>query len=214
MDQRPAGRREQVLRLLREAHRPLEIVEIAERLGVHANTARFHLETLVAHGQVEHLSAERGAPGRPARRYRPVRGMDPKGPRHYRALAEALAESLATAPDARSRAIEAGRSWGRRQASETTVTADPSGSVAPLMRMLDELDFAPERPSTDPRSIDLRHCPFLELATERREVVCSLHLGLMRGALEAWGAPMTVERLDAFVEPDLCSARLTDVETR
>ena len=190
----------------------MEIAEIAERIDVHANTVRFHLETLVANGQVEHLTTDRGAPGRPARRYRPVPGMDPRGPRHYRALAEALIESLAATPDVRSRAIEAGRSWGRRQAPEIATTARPSDSVALLMRMLDELDFAPERPLTDPRSIGLRNCPFLELARDRREVVCSLHLGLMQGAMEAWGSPVTVDRLDAFVEPDLCAAHLTSAE--
>ena len=35
------------------------------------------------------------------------------------------------------------------------------------------------------------------------------HLGLMRGALETWEAPVTVDRLDAFVEPDLCLVQLT-----
>lgn len=30
----------------------------------------------------------------------------------------------------------------------------------------------------------------------------------MQGALEAWQAPVDVERLDAFVEPDLCVAHL------
>ncbi|MGB8209810.1 MAG: hypothetical protein WCF69_19820, partial [Mycobacterium sp.] len=29
---------------------------------------------------------------------------------------------------------------------------------------------------------------------------------LMRGALETWQAPLTADRLDAFVEPDLCLA--------
>jgi hypothetical protein len=33
-------------------------------------------------------------------------------------------------------------------------------------------------------------------------------LGLMRGALETWEAPVTVERLEAFSEPDLCLAHL------
>lgn len=192
----------------------MEITEIAEQLGVHANTVRFHLGTLVANGQVEHLSAERGVPGRPARLYRPVRGMDPKGPRHYLALAEALTESLADAPGPGRRAIEAGRAWGRRQAEGPGAgTVDSSDPITRLGHMLDELDFAPER-STDTggggRRIDLRHCPFLELALERREVVCSLHLGLMRGAMEAWDSRVTVDRLEAFVEPDLCSVHLTD----
>lgn len=204
-NQRPAQRRREVLRFLREAHRPMSVPEIAEQLGVHANTVRFHLETLIDNGQVEHLTAGRGTPGRPARLYRPVRGMDPRGPRHYRVLAETLAASLAAAPDPRSRAVEAGRSWGRGQAAATAETAGPgtapAGSVALLMRMLDELDFAPERPpGTDQRHIGLRHCPFLELALDRPEVVCPVHLGLMQGAMEAWGSSVTVDRLDPFVE--------------
>lgn len=212
-DQQPTGRRGEVLRLLRDTPRPMEITEIAERLGVHANTARFHLETLVSNGRVEHVTADRGTPGRPARLYRPVRGMDPMGPRHYQALAGALAESLAAVPDPRRRAIEAGRSWGRRQASVAAKATGPSEPVALLVRMLDELDFAPEQPvGTDRRRIGLRHCPFLELALGQREVVCPLHLGLMQGALEAWGSSVTVDRLDAFAEPDLCLAHLTSTE--
>lgn len=192
----------------------MEVTEIAERLGVHANTARFHLETLVDNGQVEHTTLGRGTPGRPARLYRPTPGMDPSGPRNYLGLAEALARSLATEPDPRDRAIEAGRSWGRLQASTTTDTTGRADPVALLIRVLEELDFAPERPSdTDRRSIGLRHCPFLELATTRPEVVCPLHLGLMQGALEAWDSPVTVDRLDAFAEPGLCSARLLATET-
>jgi len=57
----------------------------------------------------------------------------------------------------------------------------------------------------------LRHCPFLELAETSAQVVCPVHLGLMQGAMDAWGAPVDVDRLDAFVEPDLCLAHLTPV---
>jgi hypothetical protein len=31
----------------------------------------------------------------------------------------------------------------------------------------------------------------------------------MQGALKTWETPVAVERLDAFVEPDLCLAHLT-----
>ena len=75
--------------------------------------------------------------------------------------------------------------------------------------MFDELGFAPERRGADgEHQVGLRHCPFLEVAENRTAVVCPVHLGIMQGALEAWGAPVTVERLDAFVEPDLCVAHL------
>jgi predicted ArsR family transcriptional regulator len=57
--------------------------------------------------------------------------------------------------------------------------------------------------------VGLRHCPFLELAETRKAVICPIHLGLMQGALETWQAPVTVDRLDAFAEPDLCLAHLS-----
>jgi predicted ArsR family transcriptional regulator len=49
----------------------------------------------------------------------------------------------------------------------------------------------------------------LELAESPKAVLCPIHLGLMQGALETWAAPVTVDRLDAFVEPDLCLAQLS-----
>ena len=76
--------------------------------------------------------------------------------------------------------------------------------------MLDELGFAPERRGANgDHQIGLRHCPFLELAENRTTVVCPIHLGLMQGAMETWGAPVTVDRLEAFAEPDLCVAHLS-----
>ncbi|WP_157869537.1 helix-turn-helix domain-containing protein, partial [Streptomyces hirsutus] len=39
--------------MLRAAGGPLGVSEVAERVGVHANTARFHLDSLVTHGAVE-----------------------------------------------------------------------------------------------------------------------------------------------------------------
>ena len=220
--QQVAGRRGEVLQLLRDTNVPLDIAEIAGRLGIHANTARFHLETLVGRGQVERTTAERGALGRPPLLFQAVPGMDPMGPRRYQLLAEVLAASFAADldldPDPSRRAAEAGRVWGRLQASAVTDTtprgesADVAGSVVRLMGMLDELGFAPEQAADgDLPLIRLRHCPFLELAVSRPEVVCPVHLGLMEGAMESWGSPVTVHRLDAFVEPDLCLAHLTAV---
>ncbi|BCJ31607.1 helix-turn-helix transcriptional regulator [Actinocatenispora sera] len=207
----PAGRRLQVLQLLRDARTPLGIAEIAQRLGVHANTVRFHLETLVGNGQVERQTASHAGPGRPPQLFRAAPGMDPMGPRRYQVLAEVLVGDVAAHPDPAGHAAEAGRRWGRRQAlAEPARPAGAGESVERMTRMLDELGFAPEPvDGADPPAIGLRHCPFLELAESRADVVCPIHLGLMQGAMESWGAPVTVERLDAFVEPGLCVAHLT-----
>lgn len=218
-DARPVGRRAQVLRLLRESKEPMSIAQVADQLGIHVNTARFHLETLLDNGQVEHVASVSGAPGRPAKLFRVPRGMDPMGPRHYRVLAEVLATTLSAGTDsrqARAAMVDAGRSWGRAHAARLADTApeaapaDAADPVELLVEMLDDLDFAPERRAESGRTrIGLRNCPFLELAVERSDVVCPVHLGLMRGAMETWDASDTVERLDAFVEPDLCVAHLT-----
>jgi predicted ArsR family transcriptional regulator len=214
-----SGRRPQVLRILKGTPGPLSINDIADRLGVHPNTVRFHLDRLMESGQVERVETDRHTTGRPPLLFRPVRGMDPTGPRHYRLLAELLMQSLAGDPDRSARALELGRAWGRRQHSEPGVgaAAGAEGSdeaVARLMGLLDEIDFAPEkRQDKGLLQIGLRHCPFLELAEARPEIICPVHLGLMQGALEAWKAPVTVDRLDPFVEPDLCLAHLTSVGT-
>ncbi|HZO69317.1 MAG TPA: helix-turn-helix domain-containing protein [Kribbellaceae bacterium] len=208
----PVGRREVVLRTLRDAPGPLSIADIADRLGVHPNTVRFHLETLVGRGQVERIAADRRTPGRPPQLFRVARGMDPTGPRHYRLLAEVLADTIATGQDPSSRAVEAGRAWGRHQVSSSGDggASGTGDSVDRLITLLDGLGFAPERREDDDQAqIGLRHCPFLELAANRSEIVCPVHLGLMQGAMDAWHSTITVDRLDAFVEPDLCLAHLT-----
>lgn len=202
------GRRRAVLRILRASSTPLSIVAVADKLDVHPNTVRFHLDTLVAEGRVEHVQPTRRGPGRPPLMFRAVPQMDRDGMRQYRLLAEILAIGLAGEPDSGSRAVAAGRAWGERLGSPGP---DPGAeeSIAHLMGVLDDLGFEPElRASDGAQQLGLRHCPFLELAERQPGVICPVHLGLMRGALETWAAPVTVERLEAFVEPDLCLAHL------
>jgi predicted ArsR family transcriptional regulator len=204
------GRRPDVLRVLKAAHSPMSIAAIADTLDVHPNTVRFHLDTLVSTGRAEQVAPDRKGPGRPALMFRATQRMDPGGPRHYRLLAEILASGLAGGRDADVRALAAGRAWGLqlKEPPRTTVgPLDAEESVEHLVDLLDELGFAPERRGDE--QVGLRHCPFLEMAETQKAVVCPIHLGLMRGALETWEAPVTVDRLDAFVEPDLCLAHLT-----
>jgi predicted ArsR family transcriptional regulator len=188
----------------------MTIVAIADVLGVHPNTVRFHLDSLVGDEQVEQVEPGRKGPGRPASMFRAVRQMDRGGARHYRLLAEILTMALGAEKDSTAKALAAGRAWGRQMDSKSTAALDNSeNAIGQLVDVLDELGFAPERRHDDgEQQVGLRHCPFLELAESRTAVVCPVHLGLMQGALETWGAPVAVERLEAFVEPDLCVAHL------
>lgn len=216
-ERRPmTGRRAEVLSLLRAADAPLSIAQIAEELAVHPNTVRFHLDALLEKRQVQR--AEAGHPqrrGRPAQLFEAVRGMDPDGPRSYRLLAEALVSELAAAPDASARAVATGRAWGKRLGD--AVPATGGGQPVPrLIELLTELGFEPQhRPesrTSEPSAeatIELRNCPFLELTQDHADVICPVHLGLMQGAVAAWDAPVSVDALTPFAEPDRCVAHLT-----
>ncbi|GAA0821789.1 helix-turn-helix domain-containing protein [Streptosporangium amethystogenes subsp. fukuiense] len=203
------GRRGLILTMLRESTSPLGIGDIAARLDVHPNTVRFHLDALAETGQVERVHVAPTGPGRPPLVFRARPGMDLGGPRNYRLLAEILVGDLAADPDPAARATEAGRAWGGFLVDRPAALSREE-AVRELVRLLDDLGFAPEeRPAGDPRQIGLRHCPFVELVETQAAVICPLHLGLMRGAMAALGAQVTVDRLVPFAEPDLCLAHLT-----
>ncbi|EYR63299.1 ArsR family transcriptional regulator [Actinotalea ferrariae CF5-4] len=80
-------------------------------------------------------------------------------------------------------------------------------ALAPVLRMLARTGFAP-RLSPDGDEIHLRHCPFREVAEAQPDVVCSVHLGLIQGALERSGAPVAATRIVPFLQPDLCVTHL------
>lgn len=204
-----ASRRREVLRVLRASGDPMSIIGVADELGVHPNTVRFHLDGLLGDGQVERVEQGRTGPGRPALMFRAVRQMDRGGARRYQLLAEILLAAIGTEKDSSARALAAGRAWGQRLEPAPGDAASSETAVGHLVDLLGRLGFAPERRRLDgEQQIGLRHCPFLELAESRTSIVCPVHLGLMQGALHTWGAPVAVGRLEAFVEPDLCVAHL------
>lgn len=215
-----SSRRDEVLKMLRESPEPRTIVDLAEELGVHPNTVRFHLETLTAMGRVERIVGATGGLGRPPVKYLATAGMNPEGPTNYRFLATVLTSQFAyTSQDPADDARRLGHDWSqalvpptRPSAKSTQKPATPRGTaVRQVVSVLADLGFAPEPVGPRSAQIRLRHCPFLDLVPENSEVICSLHLGLMQGAFAALNGPVTVDRLDPFVEPDLCVARLAPV---
>ncbi len=195
--------RDRILAALTEHSQEMTVAELATQLRVHPNTVRFHLEALLRSHRVESVSSPPRGPGRPARRVRAVAGMNPDGPRHYRGLAEALTRALATAPDGPEQARQVGLAWGARVAVASPTNGSP---MTRLVEMLTELGFAPE--SDTATHLDLGHCPFLELASAAPDIICSLHLGLMQGALDVLSGHQHVTRLEPFVAPDRCRAHL------
>jgi predicted ArsR family transcriptional regulator len=62
--------------------------------------------------------------------------------------------------------------------------------------------------------IELHACPFRSVAERHPDVVCSLHLGLIRGALEGMTPQPTTTSLTPFLRPGVCLARIEPVAAR
>jgi predicted ArsR family transcriptional regulator len=211
----PLGRRRaEVLDLLRAAHVPLGVQDVADRVGLHVNSARFHLDALVEAGLAARTPRARSTPGRPSLVYQAVDGgAAAAGQRHFRLLAEMLTSLVAgMLPDPGRAATQAGREWGRylTEPPAPYQRLSATEAIGKLTATLDDIGFAPQAPDgeTPPSVLRLRQCPFREVAEGHQDVVCALHLGLMQGALTQMRAPVTADRLEPFAEPSLCLAHL------
>lgn len=202
--------RRRVLAALQAADGPLGVNAICAQVGLHANTARFHLDALVKQRLVERATEPREGPGRPRALYKSISEGTARGARRYGLLAQMLVEYVATHAERPVRAaLDAGEAWGRSAARADAPAASGPGAVRALTEILGDYGFAPEAVTAGGRQqIRLHHCPFREAAETNRDVVCALHLGLMRGVLGELNAPAQAETLDPFVEPNLCIARL------
>jgi predicted ArsR family transcriptional regulator len=195
------GPRRAILEALREEPRTTR--EVADAVELHVNTARFHLRVLERGGLVRRdVEVPRG-PGRPPIRWRAVAEEAERG---YATLSALLAGFVA-ASGAAQEMEELGRTWGRSRGLPGSQN-DPATQRVALM--LGDLGFAPEPALGCDRRLMLRDCPFREVAATHPEVVCAIHLGLMRGAIEADGGTARVIGLAPFVEPTLCVVDLED----
>lgn len=201
--------------------------ELGEVLGLHQTTVRFHLDQLVAGGIVEAHFVRAGRVGRPSKRYFvaqeevPVESSPQVGP--YQVLAGLLAGALDPAGE-RPTPEEAGRRWvrerlgavpavtgSRAEAAPAATTGEWLAAVGGVVDLLEEWGYFPDL-EVDGRQGDahlvLRDCPFLDLARVRPEVVCGVHRGLLRGALEMAGESGARVTLQPFTGPRTCQAHL------
>lgn len=201
-----------MLDLLRASPSPVGVQEVAEQVGLHPNTARFHLEGLVEAGLATRAPRLRGTPGRPSMAYRASADDTAAGVRRYRLLAEMLTGLVSAAmPEPAKAAEEAGREWGAYLAEQPPPyhRPDREEALAKLTAVLSEMGFAPQaRADGKELRVRLRQCPFQEVARRHQDIVCALHLGLMRGALARMRAPLTTQRLEPFAAPNICVAHL------
>jgi predicted ArsR family transcriptional regulator len=176
--------------------------DLAERLGIHANTVRLHLDRLREVGLVDVEAVHRGTVGRPQHLYflsagAPGLGFDPPAHALLAGLLAALAERVGA--DA-TEAAETGRVWGGEAGKRTRSRSCLSALEAELAK----LGFEPalEADSAMGR-IEFLHCPFRELAEAYPELVCNLHRGLCEGVVDAVGGG-TVEEFATLYDAEPC----------
>ena len=214
--------RARILDLLIDQPEPCTVSALAALTRQHPNTIREHLDGLVVDRLVVRASSPAQGRGRPAWLYSATpEAVSESGAREYAGLASALAAQIArTSQRPRADSIEAGRTWGRdlvrrsQVAEPTDEGRGPDATIAPsalsarrqVVTLLEELGFAPSADASF-GVIKLRRCPLLEAAHHYPEVVCGVHLGVVRGALTELGAD--ADRTDStalqpFSEPGAC----------
>lgn len=184
----------------------MDVVALAAAVGLHVTTARFHLDVLERAGLIRRTAQKAGRPGRPRHLYTVTAGAEP-GDGH-RQLAQALADVLITDPDAGPRWAErAGRRWAERQVPAEGGLSWEEGTRR-VGDLFERVGFAPRMvDDAAERHLELNACPFRELARAYPEIVCTVHLGLLRGSLDRLGvATAETAGLRPFVEPELCVA--------
>jgi predicted ArsR family transcriptional regulator len=196
-----------ILALLRErTSEPATVSSIAEATGLHANTVREHLENLLDRGLVRRTRSRPRGRGRPAWHYDVPADSPPTS--EYAGLAVTLAEALVQISASPEQAVAvAGEQWGRDLARARRDPEEPASATdarARTVAMLDALGFDPEVDPDAPDHVRLTRCPLLQAARRQPTVVCQAHLGLVRGALEEYGADPTGSRLLPFSEPGAC----------
>lgn len=202
--------RAEVLGELRSSGTALPVTTIAAAVGLHPNSARFHLDALVDQGLVERADEQRDRPGRPKALYRAAPHQLSQADA-LQGVARALVRYLGRLDGGRGEQAEAaGQLWG-----EELAAAAPT--VPPLERVmstLDALGYRP-RPGESDDVIVLTPCPLRSLLDDAGPgglpTICRLHLGLMRG-LVSDDPEYVVDGLEALVTPDTCVARVRRTE--
>ncbi|GAB2681301.1 helix-turn-helix transcriptional regulator [Thalassiella azotivora] len=198
--------RARVLEHLQCTAEQVTVAGLAADTGLHENTVREHLDDLVARGLVVRDRVPSRRRGRPAWGYTAVaeHGEPDDRVRDHAGLATALAGHIArTSPNPRQDALTAGRQWGRDVAAGDGPAPGPHQARHRVVALMRDLGFDPQ---TDARAttVALRRCPLLDTARAHPDVVCAVHLGLVQGALEAWGGDPARTALTAFAEPGAC----------
>ena len=189
--------RARLFALLSELRRPAGTAELAERLQLHPNGVRAHLDRLEQQGLVERARV-RQRRGRPPDAWTIAPEAQPGGraPRAYQDLGRWLARALRNRRGGLRGMQETGREIGRELAPK-----GPHRASDALEATLTSLGFQPtiKGRGGDRVTICLGNCPYRDAVRENQPAICALHRGITRGLLDVL-EPQA--KLTAFVPHD------------
>lgn len=189
--------RARLFALLGELKRPAGTVELAERLELHPNGVRIHLERMEQAGLVRRDRVRRQR-GRPPDAWTIAPEAQPGGsaPHAYRDLGRWLARAFRAGARGTTGLEATGREIGR----ELAPAEIPAGAET-FETSLVALGFQPaiEGRDGDRTTFCLGNCPYRDAVNENQPAICALHRGITRGLLEVL-KPQA--KLTAFVPRD------------
>lgn len=200
--------RARVLRHLLSSEGSVSVQTVAEALALHSNTARFHLEALVESGYASRGIDRSHGQGRPRSLY----NVTPEAPVvdavHLRDMTEVLVRQLIlSAPDPDRVAEDVGRAWGHEMGESAAKTrTHANAKLDGLLQYMTAMGFTSEQGDG---SVRYHHCPYRRIGQPALGSICKIHLGMMRGYLEAADSGLDVESLTIG---DVCIARLMETQ--
>lgn len=171
------------------------VADLCEATGLHANTVREHLQRLIDGGYVIAETEHRTTRGRP------------------RVLYSAAGTDAASSPVARRKAEDAARRGDlmRRLMPWTESGALPDDAVHQLDALAEDLGAAGFDPviDEDELTVDLTPCAHATAQAAHRDLLCSVHVGLMQSVLTEAGGPLVVDGVQESCDPSNCVVRLS-----
>lgn len=198
--------REKILEKLAEQPSGVSLAWMVQSMDLHENTVRAQLEALLHDGYLSRFRAPAAGRGRPAWIWK----IKPETESAFAQLASVLAGQIAAiSQDPAHESMQAGMHWGTALAQKEPEIPGPY-----IIESLDELGFSPIETQVQ-NELLLQSCPLLSAAEEHPQIVCNVHLGMVRGLLSAQGIESADVELQPFAADQRgCLLRLPGSEPR